>query len=160
MNRNLPDELTAHAAFGPAVPSTASPDWINTAKVMDVEVYVQVLNGVSPTGSAVTLSQATSSSGASAKALTLPFYYANTDPTNTSIATRVNAASNTFTPVNTTNAQLVYRIPVDTSAMDKANSFTFMRVGLANAVNSTISATYIVRPFYGGNAAANPNVAT
>lgn len=159
MNRNLPDELIVHSAFAPATPTAAAPDFINVAEVCDAMVVIHVANGASGvTGSAVTLTQATSAAGTTNAALGFSTHYANTDPANTSVLTKVATASNTFTTTNTNSASAVYVIPIDPASLDKANSYTFVRVSLANAVNSTISATYVCRPFYGGNAAANPNI--
>jgi hypothetical protein len=158
MARNLADELVFHAGFGPAAPAAATPDFINVAEAMDAAVVLHVKNTTTVTGSAVTLTQATSAAGTTNAALGFDVHYANTDPANTSILTKVSTASNTFTTTNTNSAEAIYVIPVDMSRMDKANSYTFLRVSLANAVNSVISAQYVVRPYHGGNAANNPNL--
>jgi hypothetical protein len=158
---NLVDQMQVVQAWGPKIGTDTvgvEQDWISVKHVRSLEVIISVLNTITVTGSAVTLEQAINTAGGSAKALAMPVHYTNVDPANTSIDTRVNTTSNTFTTATTANATLKYRIPVDVATMDKSNGFDCFRVKLANAVNATIDAKYHVVPRYGGNASSMVNL--
>jgi hypothetical protein len=156
--KNLPEQIQHVHAYGPTTPATAAPDYISLKHVDSVEIVLQVLNGATVTGSAVTINQATAVAGTSAKALAFTTYYSCADPANTAVFTKATAASNTFTTANTNAATLIYRIPVDPSSLDRANSFDCIQVGLANATNAVVSAHYNVVNKYGGNAATVASV--
>src|SRR5688572_2800717 len=106
---NLVDQMQVVQAWGPKIGTDTvgvEQDWISVKHVRSLEVIISVLNTITVTGSAVTLEQAINTAGGSAKALAMPIYYANVDPANTSIDTKTNATSNTFTTATTANATL------------------------------------------------------
>lgn len=112
-----------------------------------VTVIVDILNGSTVTGTAVTLKQATAVAGTSEKALAFTRMLANVDvgagnaPSN---YTETAVSSNTFT-TNTTNAKrLRYVIEVDAEDLDNANGFDCFRVDADSAVNSTGVVTYVL----------------
>lgn len=156
--KNLVHAITVVNAYGPATPSSATPDYISLKNAHAVEVVVTVQNGSTVTGSAVTLQQARAVAGTNAKALAFTEYWAMTDPANSNNYTNTAASSNTFTTVTTNSAKAVYRIPVDPATLDTANGFDCLSVGLANAVNTTVSAEFIVVPKYGGNEESRPSL--
>jgi hypothetical protein len=153
----LADKLDVVHAFGPATPSSASPDWISLKSARSFEVVVIGLNGTTVTGSAVALSQATLVNGANAKTLPFTSYFSNTDPVNSSVLSSATAASNTFTTVNTNSLTFEYRIPIDPSTLDTTNGFDCVRVTLGNGANTSVCAFYLVEPAYGGKATAGVN---
>jgi hypothetical protein len=158
--KTLPDDLDHRWAYGPATPSSAAPDYISLKNVMACEVVIMGLNASGVTGSAVTINQAKAVAGTNAKALGFTKYFSQTDPVNTAAFTAATAASNTFTTTNTNSAQFVYRIPVDPATLDVNNGFDCIQVGLANAVNATITAHYNVINKDGGNYATMPSIIT
>lgn len=161
IGKNLPDKIVAAQIFAPATPSSAAPRYISLKGVQAVEIVISGVNTASGvTGSAVTLNQATAVAGTSAKALGFNYYYASTDQANSYALTNTNATSNTFTTLTTGSRQFVYRIPVDPASLDTANSFDCLSVGLANAVNTTISVTANAIPGFGGRAVTLQDVGT
>lgn len=149
--KNLSDQIQHVHAFGPAVPSSASPRWISLKNVDAIEVVIQVLNATTVTGSAVTLSQATAVAGTSAKTLAFTTYYSNVDPSANANTTKQTASSNTFTTLTTNSATAIYRIPIDPATLDVNNGFDCVRVALANATAATVSAHYNIVTSDGGN---------
>jgi hypothetical protein len=155
--KNLPDQIAVIHGLGPVAPSSSTPDYISLKDVRSVEAVITCLNGSGVTGSAITLVQAKAVAGTNATALAFTKYYKNEDPANSSVYTAANASSNTFTTTNTNSLTLIYRIPIDPASLDRANGFDCVRVGTANAVNTTVSVHYIVKPAYAGKAEAMPN---
>ncbi len=148
-------------AFGPATVAGAAPLYINLAQADVVEVVVSGKNGSGVTGSAITLAQAKSNAGANTKALGFAVHYKNEDATNssgTSVPTKVNTSSNTFTTVTTNTVSYVYRIPVRPAMLDTENGFYYLGVGAANATNTTLTIEYRVFQKYSGAATNNPNL--
>lgn len=155
---NLPHQQTKVNVFGPSTVSSANARTVCLKDAKAVEVLITALNTTGVTGTAVTLNQCTAVNAAGAKALGFTEYYTNTDPANTSVFTRANASSNTFTTATTNNATLTYRIPIDPATLDLANSFNCLQVGLANATNTTVAVVVTIVPKHSGNVAAQTNV--
>jgi hypothetical protein len=155
--KNLPDQVAVIHGLGPVVPASSTPDYISLKDARSVEAVITVLNGATVTGSAITLLQAQAVAATNAKALAFTKYYYNVDPVNSSVYTAANAASNTFTTVNTNAVTAIYRIPIDPSSLDRTNGFDCLRVGTANATNATLTVHYLVKPAYAGKAEAMPN---
>jgi len=155
---DLPHAQSKVNVFGPSTVSSANARTVCLKDAKAVEVMITCLNTTGVTGSAITLNQCTAINAAGAKALGFTEYYTNTDPANTSVFTRANAASNTFTTATTNSATVTYRIPIDPSTLDLANSFNCLQVGLANAVNTTVAVVVTVASKYSGNVAAQPNL--
>jgi hypothetical protein len=156
--KNLPDQIAVVHGLGPVAPASSTPDYISLKDVRSAEAVITCLNGSGVTGSAITLVQAQAVAATNAKALAFTKYYYNTDPANSSVYTAANAASNTFTTINTNSLTAVYRIPIDPSSLDRANGFDCLRVGTANATNTTVTVHYLVKPAYAGKAEAMPNL--
>lgn len=112
-----------------------------------VTVIIDIANGTTVTGTAVTLKQATAVAGTGEKALAFTRMLANTDvgagnaPAN---YTETAVSSNTFTSGTTNSKRLRYIIEVDSESLDSANSFDCFRVDADSAANSTGVVTYIL----------------
>ena len=156
----LSDKITVVEALAPVAPSSASPNWLNLKLVKGCQVLISVKNSTTVTGSAITLNQAKDTSGTSSKALAFSNVLVNADTATNGGPSWTNTAvvSNTFTTTNTNSKNAQYLIDVDNSLLDKNNGFSCLQVGVANAVNTTISVVYIVESDYGGNYAAVPKM--
>jgi len=112
-----------------------------------VTVIIDILNGATVTGTAVTLKQATAVAGTSEKALAFTRMLANVDvgagnaPAN---YTETAVTSNTFTSNTTNSKRLRYIIEVDSESLDVANGFDCFRVDADSAVNSSGLVSYIL----------------
>ena len=156
----LSDKVAVVEALAPQTPTSAAPNWLNLKLVKGCQVLISVKNGTTVTGSAITLNQAKDVSGTGSKALAFSSVLVNADTatnggpswTNTAVA------SNTFTTTATNSKNAMYLIDVDNSSLDKNNGFSCLQVGVANAVNTTISVVYVLEPDYGGNYSAMPKL--
>lgn len=146
-------------AYGPAVPASAAPKYCNLKNADNLEVVVEGLNGAAGvTGSAITLTQATNSSGSNAKALSFAVHYAAEDASNTTVPVQVATVNSTFTTTNTASKAYVYRIPVRPAMLDVNGGFCYLGVGVANAANTTLKVSVRVLQKYNGAATNNPNL--
>jgi hypothetical protein len=132
--------------LGPVTPSTSTPDYISLKNVRHVTAVVQVLNGSTVTGSAITLKQATAVAGTAEKALAYDTVWQNVDCAAADGLAKTTVTSNTFTTNTTNSKQLLYVIEIPAESLDLTNSFDCVRVGTADAANTTLSVTYIVEP--------------
>lgn len=153
-NAELADLAKIVSALGPVTPSTSTPDYVSMKGFDRMAVIIQVLNGSTVTGSAITLHQATAVAGTSEKALAFSKMKANTDTGAGDTLTATDVTSNTFTTNNTNAKGLLYVIDVKAQDLDVANGFDCVRLGTANAVNTTLSVTYIMYPARYGSPAA------
>lgn len=154
----LADVVDEVIGLGPSTPSGSSPAYISLKNADIVEVCITGLNASVVTGSAVTLLQAKTVAGANSKALSFTNYYSNVDATANSMLTAATATNSTFTTVTTNSKAFCYRIPVRPAMLDVTNGFDCLGVGVANAVNTTLSVSYKVVQKYTGNAILNPNL--
>lgn len=112
-----------------------------------VTVIIDIANGTTVTGTAVTLKQATAVAGTGEKALAFTRMLANTDVATAQAPanfTETAVTNNTFTTNTTNSRRLRYVIEVDAESLDIANSFDCFRVDADSAVNSTGVVTYII----------------
>lgn len=130
-------------ALPPVAPSTSTPTRINMKNVRGVTVVIQVKNSTTVTGSAITLKQATDSSGTGEKALGFDTVWQNVDTGTADGLAKTTVASNTFTTNTTNSKNLLYVIEVGASSLDVNNSFNFFRVGTGDAANTTVSVLYL-----------------
>lgn len=143
-NAMLAEDAKIVSAYGPATPSTAVPDYVSFKNYNRCTIIIQGLNASTVTGSAVTLSQATAVAGTSAKAVPLATYWANLNTAATDTLVPTNATSNTFTTATTNSLATMYVIEVLASQLDTSNNFDCLTINLANAVNTTLSVTYVM----------------
>jgi len=145
-------------AYGPAVPSTAAPQYVSLKNYNHLTIVLNVLNATTVTGSAVTLLQATAVAGTSAKALAFTKMWANTDAAAGDTLTETAVTSNTFTTGTTNSKRLQYVIEIDVEMLDLDNGFDCVRVALADATAATITATYVLSGCrHAGNVAVLPS---
>lgn len=98
---------------------------------------VLVGGAASGAASAVTVKQATTAAGGSAKNVTLDYVWVNTATSAASDTwTRTAVTSNTFTPTTTT-ANLSYILEIHVSQLDLANSFEFVAINIAGGGGGT-----------------------
>lgn len=135
------------------VPSSASVGWVSLANYNNVQIMLAWKNAAAgATGSAITLNQGKSSSGANSKALAFDTVFLANDTANSVTLTQTAVVSNTFTTDNTASHLGVAFIEVRADRLDTANGFTYLQVGLANATNTTVHAVYTLgqHPRFGG----------
>lgn len=144
------DEQThlVQATAAVALTSTAGDGvYVSMKNYRRATIIVDITNGATVTGTAVTLKQATAVAGTGEKALAFTRMLANTDvaagnaPSN---YTETAVSANTFTSGTTNAKRLRYVIEVDSEALDSANSFDCLRVDADSAVNSVGSVSYIL----------------
>jgi len=126
-----------------ATTSTTVPRYISMKGYRKCAIVLDILNGTTVTGSAITVQQATAVAGTSAKALAFTKMHSNIDTATLDLLAVQTVAANTFT-TDTTNAKnLMYVIDVDASQLDRAGGFDCLRVACATSVNTlTFVVTY------------------
>lgn len=151
-NVQLAEMAKVVTAFGPAVPSSASPDWVSLKNYSKLTILIQALNATTVTGSAVALEQATAVAGTSSKALAFDTVRRNIDTAAGDTLTAAAVTSDTFTTDSTNSKGLMYVIEVDAADLDVDGGFDCVRVTLGDATAATISATYVLWPARYGSA--------
>jgi hypothetical protein len=144
------DQELLVVGFFPAVPSGATPAWISLKGYHAAQIVVEFANTTTVTGSAITVNQATSVSGAGSKALAFTTMFAVADWTVSVLPVQTPVVANTFTTSAVNAKQGWYFIEVRSSDLDIANGFNAIQVGIGNAVASTIGAAYRLKPRYSG----------
>jgi len=151
-NVNLAETAKIVTAFGPAVPSSADPDWVSLKHYEKVTILIQALNATTVTGSAIALSQATAVAGTGAKTLPFTTMRANIDTAAGDTLVETDVTSNTFTANATNSKGLMYVIEVKAEDLDVEGGFDCLQLTLGNAVAQTVSATYVLWPARYGSA--------
>ncbi len=131
-------------ALSNTTPSSSTPTRVSLKSYNRVLVLIQVKNGSTVTGSAITLKQASDVSGTGEKALSFSTMYADVDTGAADALTKTTVASDTFTTNTTNSKNLLYLIEVNASDLDRANSFDCFRVGTGDAANTTVTVTYLL----------------
>jgi hypothetical protein len=143
-NGRLVEQAKIVQALAPITPSTSTPDYVSMKNYGKLTVIIDVDNGSTVTGSAITLKQATVVAGSDEKAMSFTKVWANTD-TGASDALVATAVTNDTFTTDTTNAKnLQYVIEVDAADLDTANGFDCVRLGTGNGANMVLSASYIL----------------
>jgi len=142
-------------AYAPANYSgtAATGGWVNVSKNRKVKVVIQTGAWVTASTAAVTLSQATDSSGTGAKALAFSKMYSAASTTGA--LTENNVTGNTF---YLDAANTLYVIEIDSSDLDADNGFSYLRVnvGSPGTNNDFHCGFYIIEePRYEENAELN-----
>jgi hypothetical protein len=161
-NAMLIEQAKGVMVLAPVAPSTTTPDYVSMKNCNRLCLLINVLNGTTVTGSAISLTQATDVSNTAGKTLafTKAFAALNTGAGgNTDVLTEFAVSSNTFT-TNTTNAlHHLYAIEVNESDLDVANGFDCVRVNTGNSVNATLSIVGILYPARYGKTSLPSSVA-
>lgn len=142
----LVEQMKIVVGLSAITPSTSVPDYVCLKNYNRMTAVIQINNGATVTGTAITLKQATAVANTGEKALAFSTVYANTDTANTDTLTLTAVSSNTFTSATTDNNDLLYVIEIDPATLDVANGFDCVRVGTANAVNAVTSVVYYLWP--------------
>lgn len=133
-------------ALAPVSPSTAVPDYVSLKGYHKLAVIINVKNGSTVTGNAITLKQASAVANTGEKALAFSVVQVNADVANGDTFTETAVVSNTFTPPTTNSLQMQYVIDVDPNDLDVANGFDCVRLGVADGANTVVSAVYVLWP--------------
>jgi hypothetical protein len=134
-------QATAIAALTGAAGDAA---YVSMKNYHRAQIIIDVTNGSTVTGGAVTLKQATAVAGTGEKALAFTRMLANTDVGAGQTLTETSVASNTFTTDTTNSKRLRYVIDVQASDLDSANGFDCLRVDVASMANATGQVSYVL----------------
>jgi hypothetical protein len=93
-----------------------------------IQIVIDIANGTTVTGAAVTLKQATAVAGTGEKALAFTRMLANIDTAASQAMVETAVAANTFTTDATNSKNLRYILEVDSESLDVANGFDCIRV--------------------------------
>ena len=152
------------AIYNQALTSVASAagTWVSMKGYNNLTIIINAANLLTPTASAVTVSQAKFVNGNGTKACQIDYVWQSNDVNNSVALTQTTVTSNTFNTVNTANANSVAILEIRADRMDLANGFTALQVNMAQAANQTATVTYIMGniPRYSGgmNSFMNPLV--
>lgn len=130
--------------LAPILPSSSTPDYVSLKDYGRVTVIIEVDNGSTVTGSAITLKQATAVAGTGEKALAFDKVWQNIDTGASDALVETAVTSDTFTTDTTDDKNLMYVIEVNTEELDSNNDFDSFRVGAADATAAVLSITYIL----------------
>jgi hypothetical protein len=149
-NAMLVEQAKIVTALAPIVPSSSTPDRVSMKGAERCTVILTAANGATVTGSAITLKQSQDVGGTGEKAIAFTKAYRNVDTGASDTLAEFSVSSDTFT-TDTTNAKnLMYVMEVKAEDLDLDNGFDVVRVGTGNAVNSTVSAVYVLWPLRHG----------
>jgi hypothetical protein len=124
-----------------------------------MQITIDIANGTTVTGSAITLKQATTVAGAGEKALPFTRMLANIDTGASQTMVETAVVSNTFTTDATNSKNLRYIIDVDSESLDSANSFDCVRVdGTGHAATAPRGFTVSYQMYGARFSGANPLV--
>jgi hypothetical protein len=147
---NTNARLDEHAYFVQATAIAALTSTAGDAAYVSMKGYerccivIDVTNGSTVTGGAVTLKQATAVAGTSEKALSFTRMKANTDVGAGQALTETAVSNDTFTTGTTNSKRLRYVIDVKSSDLDVANGFDCLRVDVDSMANATGQVSYIL----------------
>lgn len=107
-------------------------------------IVIDVTNGTTVTGGAVTLKQATAVAGTSEKELAFTRMLSNIDVAAAQTLAEAAVTSNTFTTDTTNSKRLRYVLDVLASDLDVANGFDCLRVDVASMANANGQVAYFL----------------
>lgn len=145
-NGLLVEQAKVVAGYGPATPSSAVPDYVSLKNYHKLSIIINVLNGTTVTGGAITLLQAQAVANTGEKALAFSEVHANVDTAASDTLVKTAVTSNTFTTNATNSKSLQYVIDVKPEDLDIANNFDCVRLGVGNTVNAVVSVVYVLWP--------------
>lgn len=146
-NAKLTEQAKVVMGIAPIL-AGGTPDYVSLKGYERMAIILLVDNGAVPTGSAVTLKQATDVAATGEKPLSFTTVDANidTDATDTLVATAV--TSDTFTTDATANKNLMYVLDVTPDMLDIDNNFDCVRLGTGTGVAAIASVAYILTAKY------------
>lgn len=148
-NAMLIEQTKPVMVLAPVAPSTTTPDYVSMKGFSRLCFLINVLNGTTVTGSAISLTQATAvdNTGGKTLAFTKAFAALNTGAAgNTDVLTEFTVSSNTFTTNSTNSLHHLYAIEINETDLDVANGFDCVRINTGNSVNATLSIVGILYP--------------
>lgn len=119
-------------------------DFVSLKNYSRCTMILSVDNATTVTGGAITLLQATTVAGGSAKPLNFSRMWANTDVATTDTLVETAVVSNTFTTLTTDNRNLLYVIEILTADLDMDNGFECVRIDSASMANAVGSVIYVL----------------
>jgi hypothetical protein len=141
--------------------------WVDMALYSHVTFFIASETYSAPTGGAVTINQATNTSGGSSKALTYNNYfsgtggYASQASTQDVITQTTSSVSGSFTTGNTANTVYLYAIEVQDTDLDLTNAFKAVQLVISSAaVNTNFTVFAHCYPRFDGNFADLPTALT
>jgi hypothetical protein len=144
-------------AIDSVVPSTTVPDYVSMKNFSRCAIVITVKNATTVTGSAISLLQAKTVAGGSAKALSFSRMLANIDTGAGDTLTETAVTSDTFTTDATNSKNLMYVLEVDETNLDINNGFDCIRLVTGDATAATVTAVYYLYPYSGAAPAAITN---
>lgn len=142
MTPRFVDTIKVVQGLAPITPSTSTPDYVSLKNYDRMAIVINVDNGTTVTGSAISLRQATDVSDGSGKALAFSTMWANTDTGAADTLVETAVTSDTFTTDATNAKNLVYVIEINSSSLDRANGFDCVRLVTGNGANMVLGAMY------------------
>lgn len=130
--------------LAPITPSTSTPDYVSLKDYRHLTIIINVDNGNTVTGSAITLKQATAVDGTGEDVLAFTKAWRNIDTDAGDTLTEFAVSSNTFTTDSTNAKNLQYVIELDADELNTNSGFDCVRLGTGNGANMVLSAVYIL----------------
>lgn len=143
---NFVDLAKVVSGFPPGTPSGANLAYVDLSRFERLCIVLAARNATSVSGSAVTLRQAKDTAGTGEKPLSFTRAWANYDTAASDALVKTAVAGDTFTTNTTSNKNLLYVIAVAASSLDVSSGFRAVRLGLGNASNTVLTATYFLGP--------------
>ncbi len=146
------------------VADSGTADYVSLKNHLGCTVVVMVDNGATPTGSAITLTQATAVAGTGAKivagTLDTRGGWACIDTGAGDTLSALTIASAAFTTDATANKNLIYIVDIPASDLDQANSFDCLSAVNASGSGIVLSILYILWPRYAMIPSSSPTAIT
>lgn len=144
LNAMLIEQVKIVEGLLSVTPSSSTPDYVSMKNYSRCLILIQVDNGNTVTGSAITVKQATDVSASGEDAVAFTRAWRNIDTGAGDTLTEFAVSSNTFT-TDTTNAKnLMYAIEIKAEDLNVTGGFDCIRAGTGNGANMVLSVTYIL----------------
>lgn len=127
-------------------PSTTAGTYFSMKGASRATVFINVTNGSTVTGSAITLTQATAVANTGGKTLGFTRMLANTDTGAGDTLTETTVSSNTFTTGTTNSKRLLYVLDIKATDLDVDGGFDCVRVNHGDGANTTLSVLVLLHP--------------
>lgn len=146
LNARLSEQvsLIQATAIGALATTVGDGVYVSMKNYAKAAIIIDVTNGSTVTGGAVTLKQATAVAGTGEKALAFTRMLANIDVAASQTMVETAVSNNTFTTDTTNTKRLRYVIEIDTDQLDVDGNFDAIRVDVASMANATGSVSYIL----------------
>ena len=145
-NNQAVEGMDVIVAFAPGTPSSANPPYVSFKNYHRISVVIVGDNATTVTGSAVTLVQATDTSGTGEKALSFSKVHRNIDVAAANTLEEADVTSDTFTTTAVDNKNSVYVIDIRPDMLDIDNGFDSVAVNLGNTTAQAAAAFYLCGP--------------